>query len=289
MVDNWEIRNPPIQDGLGLSGRPLFSLLLPPASLLATPLCRGCSAAALASSPSSPSLNADPHVCGSCPGFSRGCSALQDKGQYPPSLGTSCHRGVKSQACTQPGLPAAPLWFPMCAGILVVQKTWGQHFHPPREPVSLWWRGGSPASCECSLAAGGWHIVYTRVCELSQTSQTRIRTELGHNQCPNIATQGFLRVRQVKQQGRTGVTVPVAFASPYLGFSAVKLLLATGPNLDFRQQNSLSQAALLLCRTGVLLCPAWCHVQCQASPSALAEPPPPPHLHCCLCCCYKNS
>lgn len=121
--------------------------------------------------------------------------------------------------------------------------------------MSLWWRGGSPASCECSLAAGGWHIVYTRVCELSQTSQTRIRTELGHNQCPNIATQGFLRVRQVKQQGRTGVTVPVAFASPYLGFSAVKLLLATGPNLDFRQQNSLSQAALLLCRTGVLLCP----------------------------------
>lgn len=173
----------------------------------------------------------------------------------------------------------------MCTGMLAVQKAWGQHF---QGPVSLWWTGGTPSSCECSLAAGGWHIVYTRVCELSQTSQTRIRTELGHNQCSNIATQGLLRVTQVKQQGRTGVTTPVTFASPYLGSSAVKLVLATGPNLDFRQQNSLSQAALLLCMAGILLRLAWWHVQCHASPSTLAEPPPPPHLHHCLCCCYKN-
>lgn len=185
--------------------------------------------------------------------------------------------------------PLVSLCFPMCTGMLVVQKAWGQHFHPPQKPLSLWWRGGTPASCECSLAARGWHIVYTRVCELSQTSQTRIRAELGRNQCSNIATQGLPRVTQAKERGRTGVTAPVAFTSPYLGFSAVKLVLATGPNLDFRQQNSLSQAALLLCRAGALPCPAWQCVQCHANPSPLAEPPPPPHLHCCLCCCYRNS
>lgn len=148
---------------------------------------------------------------------------------------------------------------------------------------------GENPSCECSLAARGWHIVYTRVCELSQTSQTRIRAELGRNQCSNIATQGLPRVTQAKERGRTGVTAPVAFTSPYLGFSAVKLVLATGPNLDFRQQNSLSQAALLLCRAGALPCPAWQCVQCHANLSPLAEPPPFPHLHCCLCCCYRNS
>lgn len=116
MVDNWEIRNPPTQDGLGLSGHPLFSLLLPPASLLATPLCRGCSAAALVSSPSSPSLNADPHVCGSCPGFSRGCSALQDKGQYPPSLGTSCHGGSNRRPAPSVAFQQLPSGFPCVLG-----------------------------------------------------------------------------------------------------------------------------------------------------------------------------
>lgn len=100
--------------------------------------------------------------------------------------------------------------------------------------------------------------MYTGVCEPSQTSQTRIRTELGRNQCSNIAAQGLLGVTQAKQRGRTGVTAPVAFASPYLGFSAAKLVLAPGPNLDFRQQKSLSQAALLLCRAGVLPYRALC-------------------------------
>ena len=162
-------------------------------------------------------------------------------------------------ACAQPGLSAAPLQFCMCTGMSVAQKAWGQHLHPPWEPVSLRC-GGILASCERSLAAGGWHVVYTRVCELSQISQTRILTEPGHNQCSNIATQGFLRERQAKQRGRAGVAVPAAFTSPYLGFSAAKLVLATGPDLDYGQQNSPSQAALLLCRMGVLPCPAWWHV-----------------------------
>lgn len=66
---------------------------------------------------------------------------------------------------------------------------------------------------------------------------------------------------------------PAAFTSLCLGFSAAKLVLPTGPGLGYKQQNNPSQAALLLCRAGVLPCPAWWHVQvpCKLSPSALAE------------------
>lgn len=178
----------------------------------------------------------------------------EDKDQHPPSLGTSCHGGSSSR-------PPASLGFQqLLSGFLCSLGCWGCRMpgdsisNLPRSPCPCG-GGGAPGSCECSLAAGGWHVVYTRVCELSQTSQTRIRAELGRNQCSNIAAQGLLEVTQAKQRGRAGVTAPVAFASPYLGFSAVKLVLAPGSNLDFRQQTSLSQAALLLCRAGALLCP----------------------------------
>lgn len=166
-----------------------------------------------------------------------------------------CVCGIRLSACAQPGLWAAPLQFHVCAGMPVVQKAWGQHLRPPREPVSLRCRGVL-VSCERSLAAEGWQVVYTGVCELSQTSQTRIRTEPGRNLCSNIATQGFLRetsgtARQSRCRG------PCSFHFP---FSAVKLVLATGPDLDYGQQNNPSQAALLLCRTGFSLCPTWWHV-----------------------------
>lgn len=56
--------------------------------------------------------------------------------------------------------------------------------------------------------------MYTGVCELSQTSQTRIRTEPGDNQCSNIATQGFLRetsetVRQSRCHSPCGFHFPL--------------------------------------------------------------------------------
>lgn len=73
---------------------------------------------------------------------------------------------------------------------------------PPTQECMPLWPGGSLARCANTLAALGQLVVYTGVCEFSQTSQTRIRTNSGGNQCSNIETQGFLRERETKETKR---------------------------------------------------------------------------------------
>lgn len=140
----------------------------------------------------------------------------------------------------------------------------------PKECMPLW-PGGSLARCANTLSALGQLVVYTGVCEFSQTSQTRIRTNSGGNQCSNIETQGFLRERDKRNRGRTGVMALVAFTSSYLGFSVMNLVPAPGLNLDNLQESSTSRAALLLCGAGVVWSPAWWHVQMPPAESLGGE------------------
>lgn len=230
MGDNREFRSPATQDGLGLSDIPFFSLLShrpqPLQPLLAplrwpslrTPL-QDCSAAGLTLSLSSPSLIAEALLRFSCL-FWRGallCRTRANTLHLWAPLAMQHGGVVEFDACTQPELSAAPLQFCMCAGISVVQKAGGKAFASSPGASVPAGGGGILTSCEHSLAARGWHVVYTGVCELSQTSQTRIRTEPGDNQCSNIATQGFLReTSKTARQSRCHSPCGFHFPLPWL-------------------------------------------------------------------------
>lgn len=135
MGDNREFRSPATQDGLGLSDIPFCSLLShrpQPLQPLLAPLCwpslhtllQDCSAAGLTLSLSSPSLIIEAPLWLSCL-FWRGallCRTRANTLYFWAPLAMQHGGVVKLDACTQPGLSAAPLQFCMCAGISVVQK-----------------------------------------------------------------------------------------------------------------------------------------------------------------------
>lgn len=135
MGDNREFRSPATQDGLGLSDIPFCSLLShrpQPLRPLLAPLCwpslhtllQDCSAAGLTLSLSSPSLIIEAPLWLSCL-FWRGallCRTRANTLYFWAPLAMQHGGVVKLDACTQPGLSAAPLQFCMCAGISVVQK-----------------------------------------------------------------------------------------------------------------------------------------------------------------------